>query len=531
MKILNRLALLAGVLVVACGFTFGAPPSARAATPAGGVDRATGIATCNALLPTNGVGAITAANVRQCNTLIWNSLLASLSQLLDCASASTCLANLAGVSGPASSVPGHIAIFPDATGKALADGGVPNSGVAGPGAAVVGHAATYGNVGGTQLLDSGTTLRQILTATTTFYVNASSSSTAACGAFVCQPGADSNNCLTASTPCQTIQHTANLVSNGYDFAANIANIQLADGTYNECVQLPSYSNTTSQGPYGSAFILGHSGSVGLVTVNCSGGNQRTFQALGNTHGWTLKNITVTSSGTCVYVDTGSIVSWDGGAFGTCTSFGVQISGPGTLFIFSSNYTITGNAAYHVFSNETALITWNGVTATFVGTPTFSQALEGTQFGGMVNDHFATFSGAFTGDKYDISSPGAPFSFTSGATQFTPGSVQYIGAGSISTTEAAVFSTVPQTFYKFVDLYATLSAAPGAGKNVAITFRLSGSSTSLTCLISGASANTCHDRINVGTSGGSVPPGLLADVMVSSDAGSTAAYVSAAVVGD
>ncbi len=124
MNFLKRLALVAGALVVACALVVSAVPSGRAATPAGGVDRTTGIATCNALIPTNGVGAITAANVRQCITLMWNSTLVSLSNLADCASLPACLANLSGVSGP--------------------------------GSTTVGHFATWGNTTGTQLLDSGT---------------------------------------------------------------------------------------------------------------------------------------------------------------------------------------------------------------------------------------------------------------------------------------------------------------------------------------------------------------------------------------
>lgn len=372
--------------------------------------------------------------------------------------------------------------------------------------------------------------RVILTGTAVLYINSSVSSPALCGAFTCLPGNDSNDCLTPSTPCQTIQHTVNIVSNGYDLASNIVNVQLADGTYNECVVLPSYINTTTQGPSNTAFILGHSGFVGLVTVNCSGGNQRTFQALGTSHGWTLKDITVTSIGTCAYVDTNSTLFWDGGAFGACTSFHVQTSGPGALFEFTNhNYTITGSAAYHVFANEASLITWNGVTATFVGTPTFSQALEGTQFGGMVNDHFATFSGSFTGDMYDISSPGSSYLMNSGVV-YTPGSTQYVGIGSISNTENN-FTIIPVFSYKFVDLYVALSAPPGAGKNVVATLRLSGGPTLLTCTISGASTQICKDRIHIGQAGGNANPGNLLGLQIISDAGATPAVVSAGVVGD
>lgn len=69
-----------------------------AATPSGGVSRATGISTCAALLPTNGVGAITATSLRLCINTIWNSLLASLSNLSDLADPSAALSNLGALS-------------------------------------------------------------------------------------------------------------------------------------------------------------------------------------------------------------------------------------------------------------------------------------------------------------------------------------------------------------------------------------------------------------------------------------------------
>lgn len=522
MKLLKAAALFALLFAMGVGASL---RDARATSPAGAVDRATGIATCNSLIPTNGVGGITATAVRQCTTLIWNSMLASLSNLADCGSPSACLLSLGGTAGPASSVAGHIVTFADATGKVLQDGGLPNSGVAGPGSAVVGHAVTWGNSGATSLLDSGTGLRKILTSSTTFYTNASGSLTAACGGFVCNPGSDSNNCLTNLTPCQTIQHTVSAIADAYDFASAVITFQLADGTYNEHILLPEYVTSTNQGR--AVTIAGHAGNTSLVTL--AGGAFNTITSINAPHGWILKDLHITSSATCIFNDYNSKLYWDGGDFGACTNYQVQAVNGGSFFEFTpNNYTISGGSQYHAQAQNGAEIICNSVTATITGSPTFSFALFGAAGGALVDDSACTISGAFTGDKFDISSPGASFMLSSGVA-ITPGSTQYIGQGSISSTETN-YVVLPSSYHKLVDMYVSSSAPPGAGKNININFRIAGGATSMTCTISNA-ATACHDKIHTVTSGGVAGAGAVIDVQVVSDAGAGAGVISVGVVGD
>lgn len=76
--------------------------------------------------------------------------------------------------------------------------------------------------------------------------------------------------------------------------------------------------------------------------------------------------------------------------------------------------------------------------------------------------------------------------TAGTTFLAP-----IGGALASTTEANVTANAPAAA-AISNMYVTLSAAPGTGNTIAFTFRDAGSSTAVTCTISGASATSCQD---------------------------------------
>ena len=76
--------------------------------------------------------------------------------------------------------------------------------------------------------------------------------------------------------------------------------------------------------------------------------------------------------------------------------------------------------------------------------------------------------------------------TAGTTFLAP-----VGGALASTTEANVTANAPAAA-AISNMYVTLSAAPGTGNTIAFTFRDAGSSTAVTCTISGASATSCQD---------------------------------------
>ena len=76
--------------------------------------------------------------------------------------------------------------------------------------------------------------------------------------------------------------------------------------------------------------------------------------------------------------------------------------------------------------------------------------------------------------------------TAGTTFLAP-----VGGALASTTEANVTANAPAAA-AISNLYVSISSAPGTGNSVAFTYRDAGSSTALTCIISGATATTCND---------------------------------------
>ena len=76
--------------------------------------------------------------------------------------------------------------------------------------------------------------------------------------------------------------------------------------------------------------------------------------------------------------------------------------------------------------------------------------------------------------------------TSGATFLAP-----VGGALASATEANVTANAPAAAAISM-LYVSISAAPGTGNSIAFIYRDAGSSTALTCTMSGATATTCND---------------------------------------
>lgn len=82
--------------------------------------------------------------------------------------------------------------------------------------------------------------------------------------------------------------------------------------------------------------------------------------------------------------------------------------------------------------------------------------------------------------------------TAGTTFLAP-----IGGALASSTEANVSANAPAAA-AISNMFVSMSAAPGTGNTIAFTYRDAGSSTALTCTISGASATSCSDTTHTFT---------------------------------
>ncbi len=435
--------------------------------------------------------------------------------------------SIAGILGPNPSVANNFACWNNTVGTLLKDCGLSSTGT--------------NNWTGLQNLNGGATAptqaagdsstnvatdafvsasqRSKLTATTTFFVNASGSLSEPCGAFTCSPGNDANNCASITTPCQTIQRSLTTMTENYDFAAQTVNLQAADGAYNECILLPSYIavGTTDK----NVFILGNAGDVTKVVVNCVSGSA--FTSVNSPQGWVLKNLTVKASNICVDADYHSTIFWDGGDLNDCPNADVQAVNAGAFIEFiNHNYTTTGSKQIHAATKDGGQVSWNAVTATVVGSPTYSFAFLSSENGGIFEDTGLTVSGAFTGPKYSLY--GRPVNFTTGATQTTSNSTQYIGQGSIANSEINYF-TLAVTTRKIVDFFVNVTTAPGVGQSFVFTLRVGGSPSALTCTIANT-ATSCSDTVHATNS---IAGNTVADVQVISSAGAATAVMSASAV--
>lgn len=404
----------------------------------------------------------------------------------------------------------------------------------GQGAGVTGFGnAAPGGVGGVltsngaavdpsfQLPPAFPAVRVVLAGTSTFYVNANSVATNPCGAFTCSPGSNSNNGLSAAAPFQTIQAALAAMAQNYDFNAQTVNLQAADSTYNECVNLPAYLTTSTTDK--NVFILGNAADVTKVVVNCTTASSNAFTAVNAPQGWVIKNITAKATNACLFADYHSAIYWDGGDLNACTNADVQAGGPGSFIEFvNHNYTTTGSKGGHVAVTGGAEVAWNGVTGTVVGNPTYSNAFLASTNGGIFEDGTATFAGSFSGPKYLLS--GRPLFFSTGTGTTTQNTTQYVGLSSISSTEVNFYSVGLQT-KKAVGLYVSTTASPGAGQSYTFTLRLGGGATPLTCTISGNAATGCSDLTH---NTNAIVGNNVVDLQVISSATATAAIVSANV---
>lgn len=241
------------------------------------------------------------------------------------------------------------------------------------------------------------TIRPTLTANATFYVATTGNDTTGTGG----PGA----------PWATIQKAVDYVM-GLDCRTYNVTIQLADGTYS--------ANTIINGK--------HLGS-GTLTVN---GNSSTPDnvvlsgqfALANSASATLSNIKTLNINTVALVSgSNSVLTLGNIVFGANTSANTYAFSGGTI-IFSSSYSIVGNALYHLYAYGQGSIYHQGTSSAQI-VVTVSAGLTFTSFAyiarqSYLSSYFTTFStNVATGSR--VFNDSLALIFTNGAgTSYFPG---------------------------------------------------------------------------------------------------------------
>ena len=210
--------------------------------------------------------------------------------------------------------------------------------------------------------------------------------------YVGPTGSDTYGTGNSDDPFLTIQYALSVIADNYDFCGKTVTIQLNDGTYTSGV-------SASQIPVNGSLVISGNSSNSAATVVSTSGTAFSFAFGANI---TLKNMKIISSGgSCIAAaEASTVVVGTGMIFGAAASAHMLASLNG-IIIATSNYSIIGGAAYHVYTSQGGSIQASGLTVTLTGTPAFSSAYAQSSFLGNTNLNSNTYSGSATGKKYDV----------------------------------------------------------------------------------------------------------------------------------
>lgn len=243
-------------------------------------------------------------------------------------------------------------------------------------------------------------MRERLTANRTYYVTTT--------------GNDSNAGLTAATAFLTIQAAINYVAANIDLGGFTCTIQVGAGTWTQPLTPRRVTG------HGTVLLLGDEVTPANVTLtpgssfaavfffDCGVWNIRGFKITA-----TNKNAIQAGGLSAVYFQ-----NIDFGAVGTGNHIASQ---QGANIQATGNYTISGAAAIHWYSDNSGKISITSRTVTLTGTPAFSSQFA--QAGRLSNIECQgnTFTGAATGTRY-LSYTNSVIWTNAGGATYLPGNV-------------------------------------------------------------------------------------------------------------
>lgn len=308
---------------------------------------------------------------------------------------------------------------------------LPGTGIIGPGTTVIGDFAEWANTIGTLLQDvtptaafdqvcatnnnafirlSGTwgcnPARISLSAGVKLYVNPSSTIAANCNGSTCQPGSDSNSCLTIAAPCLTPQHAGNILQLNYDLMLQQPVVQLSDnnitGATYTCSTFSANLVGGVQGGTASANQIHFQGNTSTPTnvqlQGCSGNSVFSLVAVTYPMSFTDMQIGASTSGAAtnghgIAADFGSRAYYSNIVWGFMGSgYSHAIATYGSFIEQEGFETVSGNAAVHWYATYGSTILMKAFQITCTGTPAFSSAFVAIQN----NSNFALNGSSFSG---------------------------------------------------------------------------------------------------------------------------------------
>ena len=223
--------------------------------------------------------------------------------------------------------------------------------------------------------------RELLTEERTYYVRVD--------------GSDANDGLTNSkdgaflTVQKAIDTALTLDLNEFNLI-----IQITDGTY-----LNGFSISNSFIGRGTVYIQGNSASPSSVVISTTAENCLTVTAVLKSFYIKDMKLQSTTSGSAIRHDGTGILRFQNIIFGNCGDNHMISLSPSSKIQATGNYSIVGDATYHLLAMFGGVILITFTTVTLTGTPSFSTYASATRLGALqVNG--CTFSGPATGRRYN-----------------------------------------------------------------------------------------------------------------------------------
>lgn len=246
-------------------------------------------------------------------------------------------------------------------------------------------------------------VRNVLTGNTTYHVSTT--------------GNDSTGTGSSGAPWLTIQHAVNFIYQTIDSAGFAITISAGNGTFTGGVIV---SQPVPGG--GTLQIVGNTGTPSSCIISTTGADCFLVQGGASLSVGGFKLLT-TTSGNCLNAGGGTINITGAMEFGACAGLHMFAHGSGSNILNSgSNYTISGNALWHVSSSIGSVIYLNGsYTVTLTGTPAFSNAFAEVDTLGAMAIQGLTFSGIATGVRYTAGGNGV-INTNGAASTYLPGNI-------------------------------------------------------------------------------------------------------------
>ncbi len=232
---------------------------------------------------------------------------------------------------------------------------------------------------------SVTGIRDVLTANRTYYVNAST-------------GNDTTGDGSSGSPWQTRQKAWDYIKANLDLAGQYTVTVQLIGQFYDVIDAKGEIHGAENGE--SVIFQGNTSDATAVSVNRSNGGSAWFAEFGAKY--MVQWMTITATGTPGYAINSSqgVVLFNNVVFGTSTNAHINAAGGSSYIGATGDYTITGDAMFHVVSEDSAYIALTQ-DVTLSNTPDFSEAYAQADQNGVIQMTGATYTGSATGARFYV----------------------------------------------------------------------------------------------------------------------------------